>query len=209
MAFSKVRSLPELRRLSVPGAREVRRRSDLRPACTRAREHHVAHRARRRGEARDQRRRHRGHGGCGRRSTKTTRDLTAGHRRHLLRRRRQAPTPCWPRRPTNTPTASPTALTRSGATTCSTTARRCWRLSQGGEPDGVPEDVGVDDCHLSGGQDFDYPLGQHPDGRQVPRRRCSTVRSRVRRGSRPNWSLEDGRPVTQSTLALDRGSATA
>ena len=38
-----------------------------------------------------------------------------------------APGSCSPRRATRIRPASPTARTRSGATTCSTTARRCWR----------------------------------------------------------------------------------
>ena len=37
---------------------------------------------------------------------------------------------CWHPQPTSTRAGSPTALTRSAATSCSTTARRCWRCQR-------------------------------------------------------------------------------
>ena len=49
------------------------------------------------------------------------------HRRRLLPARRTPPSCCSARPATSTPTALPTAPTRSGATTCSTTARPCSR----------------------------------------------------------------------------------
>ena len=127
MPYSALRALRDLRRLPVPRAREVRRRG--------------ARRAARRSSTPTSRcsptprrcaletnaagtRRHRGRGRARRRARDATRPTSSSSpaarptRAKLLLAlgQRRAPATGWP-----------TAPTRSGATTCSTTARRCWR----------------------------------------------------------------------------------
>ena len=107
--------------------------------------------------ARDQRGGHGRHRGRGR-ARRRARDLRGRHRRRLLRRRqlgqaaarlgqRQAPA-----------TASPTAPTRSGATTCSTTARRCWRSPRRRTRRSSRRRSALNDFYFAGG-DFEFPLG--------------------------------------------------
>ena len=86
-AVQQVRAVPELRRLPLPGARQVRRRGDRGPPGARAPERHAADR-RRGGAARDQRRRHRRHGVVVKRDGRD-RDVPGRHRRRLLRRGQQ------------------------------------------------------------------------------------------------------------------------
>ena len=126
MPYSACIRCDELRRLPLPGPRQVRRRGDRRAAGARAPERHAAHQRR---------------GGPRWRPTRPARTVT--ERRGRARRRRARPSrpTSWSSRaapPTRAklllasasdkhPTAWPTARTRSGATTCSTTARPCWR----------------------------------------------------------------------------------
>ena len=116
-----VHPLHVVRRLPVPGPRQGRRRDDRRAPAARPAERDAARR--RRGDpARDRRRRphrhrrrrvprrqHRG------RTTATSSSCRPG--------RRTRPSCCCARPTTATRTAWPTARTRSGGTTCSTTAR--------------------------------------------------------------------------------------
>ena len=124
-ALQRVRALRQLRRLPLRGARQVGRGGARRAAGAGARQRHAAH------NARATRLETSGDG-----STVTEviveRDgaeerYRARHRRARLRRRqhRGAAAGLGERRPPAM--GSPTAPTRSAATTCSTTARRCSR----------------------------------------------------------------------------------
>ena len=64
---------------------------------------------------------------------------------------------CLPPPPTGTRTAWPTARTRLGATSCTTTARRCWRYRRT-NPTVFQKTLGVNDFYFSG-PDFEYPMG--------------------------------------------------
>ena len=105
-------------------------------------------------------------------------DQRRGHGRHrrggrsaTARARRTPPTSsssraarptapsCCSRRPaTPTPTAWPTGPTRSGATTCSTTAWPCWRSPRSPIPTVFQKTLGLNDFYF-GTDDVDYPLG--------------------------------------------------
>ena len=124
--LQRVRAVPDLRRLPVPGAREVRRRGAGGAAGARAPQRDAA--AQRRGRRRCARTRparavtevvvdHDGQPG----------DASARTSSWSPAARPTRPSCCWPRPTTGTRTASPTAPTSSGATTRSTTARPCWR----------------------------------------------------------------------------------
>ena len=71
---------------------------------------------------------------------------------------RTAPSCCWPRRATRTRTASRTAPTWSGATTCSTTAPAVLALSKEPNPTVFQKTLGLNDFYF-GGDEVDYPLG--------------------------------------------------
>ena len=124
-AVQHVRPLRHLRRLPVPRARQVGRRGARRAAGARAPERHAADEREGR-QARDERRR-------ARPSPRSSSSATAQTERYAATSssspaaRPTRPSCCSPRRATSTRTASPTAPTRSAATTCSTTARRCSR----------------------------------------------------------------------------------
>ena len=123
-AVQRLRALPELRRLPVRGARQGGRRGARRAPGARAPERHAAHR-RQGAHAGDERGRHGGDRVVVERDGATERysaDIVvvacgAANTAALL----------LSRRTTSTRTASPTAPTRWGATTCSTPAWRCWR----------------------------------------------------------------------------------
>ena len=125
-AVRPLRALRHLRRLPVPRAREVRRRGAGRPPGARASERHAAHQ--RRGDAAgDERRRARAVTGVVVERDGARETFTSATSSSSPAARRTAPSCCSRRRATPTPAGSPTARTRSGATTCSTTARPCWR----------------------------------------------------------------------------------
>ena len=118
------------------------------------------------------------------------------------------PSCCSPRPTTSIPTASPTAPTRSDATTCSTTARRCWRSRREPNPDGLPEDARPQRLLLRRRR-VRLSAGQHPDGRQVagahvPGREADGDQAGARRGRWSEIARARGR-----LLALDRGPAQA
>ncbi len=56
-------------------------------------------------------------------------------------------------------TGWPTAPTRSAATTCSTTARRCSRSRRSANPTRLPEDARRSTTSTSATDDFDFPMG--------------------------------------------------
>ena len=99
---------------------------------------------------------------------------------------------------TRTRTGWPTAPTRSGATTCSTTARRCWRCRKEPNPTVFQKTLGLNDFYF-GERRLRVPARQHPDGRQVAGRRCSAARSRCETKLAPQWTLERRRRATRST----------
>ena len=123
-AVQHLRALRDVRRLPVPRARQVRRRGARRAARARVPERHAAHRRPGRAGSRPTQR--------ARRSRAWSPSTTAAPRRSAAtssssRAARPTRPPCCSRRPpTATPTASPTGPGRSGATTCSTTARPSW-----------------------------------------------------------------------------------
>ncbi len=125
MAYSRMHPLPDLRRLSLPGSREVRRRGDRGSPGDRTAERHAAAQ-RARAAARDQRG---GHGGRRRRrrSRRNAASVSRPTSSSSPAARPIRPRCCCARPTTAIRTASPTARVRSDATTCSTTARRCWR----------------------------------------------------------------------------------
>ena len=125
-----------------------------------------------------------------------TESVHRGHRGRLVRRRQlgQAALSC--RRTTSIPTGSPTAPTRSVATTCSTTARRCSR-SRGGEPDGLPEDARAQRLLLRQRR-LRVPARATSRWSASRRPRCSAARSPSRRSWRPSGRWSES-PATRST----------
>ena len=128
---------------------------------------------------------------------------------------------CCSRRPTTrTRTAWRTAPTRSGATTCSTTARPCSRSRKEPNPTVFQKTLGRQRLLLRERR-LRVPDGQHPDGRQVagadvPRREAGRDEARaawtlrdVARHAVDFWlSTEDlPRPENRVTLARDGGSS--
>ena len=121
----RVHPLLVVRWLPLPRAREVRRRDDRGAAPAGRTERDTARRGRG-GQARyrpDRPHRQRGRGVPPRRR----RTVRRRHRRGRRRRGQQRQAAAAIRRSTTTRTGSPTAPTRSVATTCSTTPRRSWR----------------------------------------------------------------------------------
>ena len=117
--------LRDLRRVPVPGARQVRRRRDRRPSLAAAPERHAGPQ-RRRAPAGD--RRVGPHGSRRSSPTSTARSSASPARSSWSPpARRTPPSCCSPAPTTGTRTGWPTGPTRSGATTCSTTAARSWR----------------------------------------------------------------------------------
>ena len=132
------------------------------------------------------------------------RDLHRRHRRRLLRRRqqRQAAARLGERRAPAT--AWPTAPTRSGATTCSTTARPCSRCRKEPNPTVFQKTLGPQRLLLRR-PGRRLPARQHPDGRQVvgrdvPRREAAADQARAavdaRRGRARTPSTSGSRPRT-------------
>ena len=194
-ALQQVRAVSELRRLPVPRARQIRRRGHLRPPRARAPKRDPADR-RRGGPARDQPRRHRSHGRGRQRQRQRARPSRATSWSSRAGPR-TAPSCCSPPPPTRTRTGSPTALTRSGATTCSTTARPCSHCPR--------KRTRRSSRRRSGSTTSTSAAARTSSSRSAtcrwsasPRRRCSAARNPVRRGS-----LRTGRsrrsPGTPST----------
>ena len=155
-AVQPLRPLRDLRRLPVPGPRQVRRRGARRPAGAGASQRHAAHQ-RPGGPAGDQRRRHGGHRGR-RRPRRRPGALHRATSSSSPAARPTRPSCCSPRPATSTPTAWPTAPTRSGATTCSTTARPCWPCRGSRTRPCSRRRSGVNDFYFAS-DDFDYPMG--------------------------------------------------
>ena len=112
-------------------------------------------------------------------------------------------------------TGWPTAPTRSGATTCSTTARPCWRCRKEPNPTVFQKTLGLNDFYF-GGRRLRLPDGQHPDGRQVvggdvPRREAAARRSSRRAGRCDDvarhavdfWLSTEDLPRPENRVTLD------
>ena len=111
--------------------------------------------------------------------------------------RRTPPSCCSPRRATSIPTGSPTAPTRSGRNYMFHNSQAVLALSREENPTIFQKTLGLNDFYFAD-DEFEYPLGQHPDGRQVagadvPRREAGRDEARARAG---RWS---GSPSTRST----------
>ena len=206
-ALQPLRALQRLRRLPVPRAREVRRRGARRAARARARQRDAADRTRR---------------SCGCRPTRPARTVTGVVVDHDGRQRdrdaptswssraarRTAPSCCSRRRARRTRTAWRTAPTRSGATTCSTTARRCWRCRASPTRRCSRRRSGVNDFYFAERR-LRVPDGQHPDGRQVAGADVPRREAAARRGSRRRGRSRDVAAPRRRLLAVDRGPAAA
>ena len=104
-----------------------------------------------------------------------------------------------------TPTGSPTAPTRSGATTCSTTARPCSRCRKEPNPTVFQKTLGLNDFYF-GTDDFEFPMGNiqmvgKSPARDVPRREAARDQARAAVDARARS------PPRRRLLAVDRGPA--
>ena len=186
-ALQQVRALSELRRLPVPRARQIGRRGHLRAPRARAPERHAPDRGRG-GAARDQRR---GHG---------------GHRRGRQRRWRR------PRRITadivvvscgaansaklllaSANDAHPHGLANGsdqvGRNYMFHNSQAVLALSKEENPTIFQKTLGVNDFYFSGGEDFEFPLGNI---QMVGKSQAPMFRGEKPGETRfaPNWSLE-------------------
>ena len=116
----------------------------------------------------------------------------------VLRRRQHAPSCCSPRRATRHPNGLANGSDQVGRNYMFHNSQAVLALSQGAEPDGLPEDARAQRLLLRRRR-LRLPAGQHPDGRQVVGARCTAARSRSRPSSRPSWTLERRRRATPST----------
>ena len=121
--------------------------------------------------------------------------------------RRTAPSCCSRRRATPTPAGSPTARTRSAATTCSTTARPCWRSRRSRTRPSSRRRSGST-TSTSAPAEVDFPLGNiqmvgKSVGADVPRREADPDQAR------PGAHARRGRAPRGRLLALDGGPAAA
>ena len=77
-----------------------------------------------------------------------------------------------------------------GAPTCSTTASPCSPLSKGENPTVFQKTLGVNDFYFSGGEDFDFPLGNI---QMIGKSQAPMFHGETPGETRfaPTWSLED------------------
>ena len=152
----RLHPLHVVRRLPVPGARQVRRRDHRGAADPRPAQRHAA--GQRRGRAARHRRggpdRHR-RGGAPRRRR---RDLPGRRSWSSRPARRTRPSCCWPRPTTATPTGWPTAPTRSAGTTCTTTAKRWSPCRRSPTTRMYQKTLGLNDFYL-GAPTTTIPIG--------------------------------------------------
>ena len=205
-AVQPLRALRQLRRLPVPRPRQVRRRGDRGPAGARAPERDAADRTPRR---------------CGCETNDAGTAVTGvvvehdgeqetfarRHRRRLLRRRQQRQAAAG-LRDRQAPGGLANGSDQVGRNYMFHNSQAVLALSKEENPTVFQKTLGVNDFYFSGGEDFEFPLGQHPDGRQVagadvPRREAGrdAVRAELVAGGR--------RPPRGRLLALDRGPAAA
>ena len=156
------------------------------------------------GQARDEPGGHRGHRRR-RRARRRDGDLRRRARRRRLRRGEHGEAAARCRRTTSTRTGSPTAPTRSGATSCSTTAWRCSRSRSEENPTVFQKTLGLNDFYF-GSDDFDYPLGNI---QMVGKSQAPMFRGEKPGETKlaPEWTLERVARARDRLLALDRGPA--
>ena len=204
-AVQPLHSLQHLRRLPVPRPCEVRRRGARRAAGARAPERHPAderegHEARARTTQAPRSPRSSSSGTARRSGSPATSSSSRAARP-------TAPSCCSSRPATSTRTGSPTAPTRSVATTCSTTPPPCSRCHARKTRPSSRRRSALNDFYF-GSDDFEYPLGniQMVGKSQAPMFRGEQPerdQARARMDTRA-----DGAPRDR-LLALDRGSAAA
>ena len=158
--------------------------AEVRPARDRP---HRSHRHRRGGVA------GRGRGGLRRR-----------HRGRVGRRVEQRQVAAAVGHRSRTPTGSPTAPTRSGATTCSTTPRPSWRWPRSATTP-CSRRRWASTTSTSTTASGEGPARQHPDGRQVQRLR-DEGRGTEADEARPALEPRRRRPPRRRLLADHRGS---
>ena len=187
MPYSALRPLRQLRRLPVPRARQVRRRGARRAAGARASERHAAD-ERRGGQARDERR-------PAPRSPRSSSSGTARPRRYAADLVVLA---CGAANTAKLLLASANDKHPNGLANGSDQVGRNYMfhdslavlaLSQEENPTIFQKTLGLNDFYF-GGDGFDYPLGQHPDGRQVAGADVPRREAAARRSSRREWTLE-------------------
>ena len=151
-----LRAVRDVRRLPLPGAREVRRRGARRPAGARAPERH-ADDERRGGAARDERARHRGHR-RGRRPRRRARDGHAPISSSCRAARRTARGCCSrPRRDAH-PAGLANGSDQVGRNYMFHNSQAVLALSKEENPTVFQKTLGLNDFYF-GAPDFDYPLG--------------------------------------------------
>ena len=187
-ALQQVRALPELRRVPVPGARQIRRRGHLRPPRARAPERDAADR-RRGGQTRDQPRGHGCHRRGGQRQRRTG-DVPERHRGRLVRcgQQRQAAARLV-RRTTHHPNGLANGSDQVGRNYMFHNSQAVLALSKEENPTVFQKTLGVNDFYLSGGDDFEFPLGNL---QMVGKSQAPMFHGEKPGETRfaPNWSLE-------------------
>ena len=204
-AQQRVRALRDLRRLPVPRAREVRRRGARRAPRARAPQRHAADERRGGRGSRPNAAGHDGHRASSSTTTGRRETLHRRHRRRLVRRReqRQAAAGVGQRRAPERPRER--LRPWSGATTCSTTARRCSR-SRRSRTRRCSRRRSGSTTSTSAADDVEYPLGNI---QMVGKSSAEMYRGEkpLQTKLAPEWTLERRRPPRRRLLALDRGSA--
>ena len=119
------------------------------------------------------------------------------HRRGLGRARRTAPSSCCARRTTSIRTGSPTAPTRSGGTTCSTTARPSSRSPRSRNDTVFQKTLGINDFYF-GADDYDWPVGNI---QMVGKSNAEAMKGEEPKLTKlaPHWSASPTSPSTPST----------
>ena len=101
------------------------------------------------------------------------------------------------------PTGWPTARTRWGGTTCSTTPRPSWRWPRSRNDTAFQKTLGLNDFYF-GGPDFDFPLGNL---QMVGKSNAEAMKGEEPHLTMlaPHWSLADVAVPCGGLLADDRG----
>ena len=205
MPYSNCVRCADLRRLPVPGARQVRRRGAGRAARARAPERHAADERAGAG-APDQPGRHGRDGGRGR-----TRRASARRTRPTSWWSRAAPRTrpscCSPRPTTSTRTGLANGSDQLGRNYTFHNSQAVLALSKEENPTVFQKTLGLNDFYF-GSDDFEFPLGNiqmvgKSSGRHVPRREAARDQARA-----AAHAGEHG-PPRGRLLALDRGPAAA
>ena len=157
-------------------------------------------------------RRDRGRG----RPRRRARDLQRGHRGGLLRGGQLGASCCSPRPPSRHPNGLSNRSDQLGRNYTFHNSQAVLALSKEANPTVFQKTLGLNDFYF-GSDDFEFPLGQHPDGRQVVRPTCTAARSRSRPSWRPRarsrdmarhavdfWLSTEDLPRPENRVTLDR-----